>query len=104
MGNSTTAATVVDPDTMDPWPSWSGSGSLLLIEYLKNLRKKFNIFIIFNKLPLSLVRYLLEAIFFQWPQKSHRRIRIRPDPKLIGLPDTDPNTGLRIRGSSKNIQ
>ncbi len=36
-----------------------------------------------------MIYYLFDNIFFiQWPQKMSRyRIRIRPDPQLIGLPD-----------------
>jgi hypothetical protein len=88
MGNSTTAVTVGDPNTIVR----GLPGSLLLIEDLKNFRRKFNILIIFNDLLTSVpVQFLFQVAFLQWPQKSQSRIRIRIFIQDEGSADPDPD-------------
>jgi len=47
-------------------------------------------------------------IIFLWTQKCPDKIRMRPDPKIVGLLDPDPTTKVRItdpgtRSRKKNI-
>jgi hypothetical protein len=44
------------------------------------------VFVIFH----SMIHSLFDNIFFRWPQKYPKRVWIRADPLLIGLPDPDP--------------